>query len=154
MTYLLLKWIHVISASLLFGTRLGSAYFKWRADRSTDLQVIYTTNRNVVLADWIFTAPAVLLQPASGLWLMHLSAVPLSQIWVMLSMLLFVLAGLCWLPVVALQIKMRDMAGHALQAGLPLPHAYDVLARYWFWLGVPAFAAVIAVFGLMVFKPV
>ncbi|MEK8090701.1 DUF2269 domain-containing protein [Thermithiobacillus plumbiphilus] len=153
MEYALVKTIHILSAFLLFGTGLGSAFYKYMADRNGDLRNIAITSRHVVLADWLFTAPTVIIQPATGLYLAHLAGYPLSQTWLWLSLLLFVIAGLCWLPVVWLQIRMRDMACHALATDTPLPERYHQMARIWFWLGIPAFLAITTVIFLMVFKP-
>jgi len=153
MEYLFIKWLHILSATLMFGTGLGSAFYKWRTDRTGNLQAIYITNRNVVLADWLFTTPSVFIQPITGFWLIHRLDLPVLEPWVMVSLILFVIAGMCWLPVVYLQIKMSDMACDALQSNQPLPPGYQRLANTWFWLGVPAFSAIIAVYALMVAKP-
>ena len=152
MTYPLLKTLHILSMVLLFGTGLGSAFYKWMADRSGNLAHIAVTNRHVVLADWLFTTPTVIFQPLSGLWLLHLLDIPLHTPWVVASLLLYALAGICWLPVVWLQIRMRDLATRALADSTPLPSAYWRMARIWFWLGVPAFSAMVAVVALMVGK--
>lgn len=151
-SYPALKALHILSMVLLFGTGLGSAFYKWMADRSGNLAHIAVTNRHVVLADWLFTTPTVLFQPLSGLWMVHLLGLPLATPWVAASLALYALAGACWLPVVWLQIRMRELAATALAAGTPLPPTYRRLARIWFWLGVPAFAAMVAVVTLMVFK--
>lgn len=152
MDYTLIKTLHILSMVLLFGTGLGSAFYKWMADRSGVLAHIAVTNRHVVLADWWFTTPTVIFQPLSGLWMVHLLGLPVSTPWVATSLGLYALAGACWLPVVWLQIRMRDLAAGALIDGLPLPAAYWRMARHWFWLGVPAFAAMVLVVALMVFK--
>lgn len=109
-------------------------------------------NRHVVFADWLFTTPAVIFQPLSGLWLVYLLKLPLLTPWIAISLGLYVLAGACWLPVVWLQLRMRNLATQAEQSGSPLPATYWRYARTWFWLGVPAFAAMVAVVFLMVFK--
>lgn len=153
-TFLLLKWIHILSSVLLFGTGLGSAFYKWMADRSGNVAHIAVTNRHVVLADWLFTTPTVVIQPLTGLWMVQLLGLPLTTPWVAASLALYALAGLCWLPVVWLQIRMRALAERALAAGEPLPAAYRQYARLWFWLGVPAFAAMVGIVYLMVFKRV
>ena len=106
-----------------------------------------------MLADWLFTTPAVIVQPLSGLALAHLAGYPILSGWVFASMLLYALAGACWLPVVWLQIRMRDLARLADDAGTPLPRLYWTYARCWFWLGVPAFVALMLVYWLMVAKP-
>ena len=152
MLYLSLKYLHILSMVLLFGTGLGSAFYKWMADRSGNLAHIAVVNRHVVLADWIFTTPTVIFQPLSGLWMVYLLGLPLATPWVAISLGLYVFAGLCWLPVVWLQIRMRNLADAALIAQIPLPAEYWRYARVWFWLGVPAFVAMVGVVFLMVFK--
>ena len=151
--YLLLKSLHIFSTVLLFGTGLGSAFYKWMTDRDGDVHAIAVTNRHVVLADWLFTTPTIVLQPLTGIWLAHLLNLPLSTPWLAWSLALYVLAGLCWLPVVALQIRMRNDSARAREAGQALPERYWRDARLWFWLGWPAFIAVALVVLLMVFKP-
>lgn len=154
MTYFELKALHILSMVLLFGTGLGSAFYKWMADRTGDLSHIAVTNRHVVLADWIFTTPCVLIQPLTGLWMVHMAGFSLASPWILASLSLFLLAGLCWLPVVWLQIDMRQMSDRAVALGEALPERYWRLARYWFWLGVPAFVAMVLVVVLMVFKQI
>lgn len=154
MDYLFVKTIHIISATLLFGTGLGSAFYKWMADRSGDLPTIAKTNRTVVMADWLFTTPTVIIQPATGLWLVQSLGLPLDQAWIVIAIVLYTLAGGCWLPVVWLQIRMRDMADEALKRDAELGERYHRYARIWFILGVPAFVAMVAIYPLMVFKPV
>ncbi|WP_298609057.1 DUF2269 domain-containing protein [uncultured Thiothrix sp.] len=152
MSYLSLKYLHILSMVLLFGTGLGSAFYKWMADRSGNLAHIAVMNRHVVLADWLFTTPTVIFQPISGLWMVYLLHYPLTTPWIMLSLVLYALAGACWLPVVWLQIQMRRLSEHALATQTELPTLYWRYARYWFWLGVPAFIAMILIVLLMVFK--
>ena len=137
---------------LLFGTGLGSAFYKWMADRSNNLEHIAVTNRNVVFADWIFTTPSVIFQPISGIWLAYLAGIPLSTFWVSASLALYLLAGICWIPVVWLQIRMRKLADIALINQSTLSQDYWSYARTWFWLGVPAFISMVLVVFLMVFK--
>lgn len=152
MSYSLLKTLHILSMVLLFGTGLGSAFYKWMADRSGNVTHIAVTNRHVVLADWIFTTPTVIFQPLSGLWMVHLLDLPLSTPWIAASLGLFVLAGLCWLPVVWLQIRMEKIATSAVIGNTPLPPLYWRMTRWWFWLGVPAFISMVLVVAMMVFK--
>lgn len=152
MTYPLLKTLHILSMVLLFGTGLGSAFYKWMADRSGNVAHITVTNRHVVLADWIFTTPTVIFQPISGLWMVVLLDVPLATPWVASSLLLYFCAGACWLPVVWLQIRMQKIATEAVAHGTALPALYWKMARWWFWLGVPAFVSMVLVVTLMVFK--
>lgn len=153
MTYHLLLWVHILSATLLFGTGLGTAFHGWMAQRGGDLRVIAVVSRNVVLADWLFTAPAVVVQPATGAWMARLAGIPFTRRWLALAIGLYVLVGACWLPVVWLQIQMHRMADTALSTDQPMPLRYGVYARWWFVLGWPAFLGVIAIFYLMVFKP-
>lgn len=151
--YLLIKWLHILSATIMFGTGLGIAFFKWITDRTGDVRAIRDSSERTVLADWIFTTPSALIQPVSGIAMAHLAGYPLMTGWVFWSSVLYVLAGCCWLPVLWLQLRMRTLARVADNDGAPLPALYWRYARIWFWLGVPAFAALLVVFWLMVAKP-
>ena len=153
MTYLVVKWLHILSSTLLFGTGLGSAYYMFLASRTRDARVIATVARHVVIADWVFTTPTIILQPATGFWLIHLAGFPLSTPWIAWSLGLYLLAGAAWLPVVWMQIRMRDMAAVAARDGVELPEDYGRFLRAWTSLGVIAFLAVIVIFYLMVTKP-
>jgi uncharacterized membrane protein len=154
MEILLVKWLHIFSATLMFGTGLGSAFYKWRTDKSNNIDAITITNRNVVLADWLFTTPTVIIQPITGVLLANLYEYPLlTTSWLLFSIVLFIVAGACWLIVVYLQIKMRDIALQCQRDNSPLLQQYHQLARLWFWLGIPAFFAIVVVFMLMVTKP-
>ncbi|CAO3432169.1 DUF2269 family protein [Azospirillum endophyticum] len=148
-----LKLIHILSAILLFGTGLGTAFHGMASNLSKDVRAIAIANRNVVLADWLFTTPTVVLQPVTGIWLALEQGWPLSSGWILATLALYALAGACWLPVVWLQIRMRRMAEEAVDAGTGLPPDYHRFFRLWFALGWPAFAAMVAILGLMVFKP-
>jgi len=152
MEYLILKWIHVLSAILLFGTGLGSAFYKFFTDRSGDVRAIAVTSRLVVFADWLITTPTIIIQPITGFWMLGLLHYPAVPGWVWLSLALYLLAGACWLPVVVLQIRMRDLARQAVATDRPLGAEYWRMARLWLWLGVPAFTAMVAIVWLMVFK--
>jgi len=153
MEYLAHKSIHILSAILLFGTGLGSAFYKYYTDRTGVLAAIAETNRLVVRADWMFTTPTVFIQPISGYALMHYANWPLDTPWLVAAIGLYVVAGLCWLPVVWLQIRMRDISREALTKNQALPERYHRMTRLWFWLGVPAFTSMVAIVLLMVFKP-
>ncbi|HZV21653.1 MAG TPA: DUF2269 domain-containing protein [Hyphomicrobiales bacterium] len=153
MTYLLLKYIHILSAALLFGTGLGTAFHGYLAFRTKDPRVIAAVGRSVVLADWLFTAPAVVVQPVTGVAMAFLAGLPLATGWLALTFALYVLIGACWLPVVWLQIELRRIAKMSLDNGAPLPSRYFRYLRLWFILGWPAFTAVLAIFYLMIFKP-
>ena len=151
--YTLLKVAHVVGAAVLLGTGVGIAFFMLMAHRTRDVALVAHTAGIVVLADAVFTATAVVVQPVTGAALALLSAVPLLSGWIGLSLVLYLVAGACWLPVVWIQIRMRNLAREAAQKGRPLPHAYIRLFRIWFVLGFPAFAAVTAIIWLMVAKP-
>ena len=152
MTYLFLKYFHIISCILLFGTGLGSAFYKWMADRNGNIDNIAITNKNVVLADWLFTTPTVIFQPISGIWMASIISLPLTTPWIMTSLILYAIAGACWLPVVYLQIKMQKISQQAMMTNTELPSKYWQYARIWFMLGIPAFIAMVLVVLLMVFK--
>ena len=152
MLYLSLKTLHILSMLLLFGTGLGSAFYKWMADRSGNLAHFAVTNRHVVLADWLFTTPTVIFQPISGLARASLAGYSLRSDWIAISLALYVFAGAWWLPVVWLQIRMQRLSAEALAQQTALPAAYWRMARCWFWLGLPAFTAMLLVVALMVFK--
>lgn len=154
MTYLIVKWLHILSSTLLFGTGLGSAFYMFFASRTRDPRVVASVVRYVVIADWSFTTPTVILQPLTGLWLMHLAGFPFDTPWIFWSIVLYFIAGAAWLPVVWMQIRMRDWAAAAAATGTPLPDRYFRYLRTWVALGVVAFVALVVVFYLMVVKPV
>jgi len=151
--YLWLKWAHIVSSTVLFGLGAGIAFFFLRAHRTGDARVIAAVSREVVLADALFTATAVVTQPLTGLGMVWLAGYPLSLPWIWISMLLYAVIGCCWLPVVWLQIQMRTLAIDAAGNGTALPPHYYRYYRWWFGLGWPAFAGVLVVFWLMVTKP-
>lgn len=154
MTSLLtLKLIHILGATVLFGTGLGIAFFMWMAHRTRDAAVIAHTAGIVVVADAVFTASAVIVQPVSGAFLAWAIGYSLWESWIAASLALYVFVGACWLPVVWIQAQMRDLARRAAQEGSALPARYHRLFRIWFALGWPAFIGVIAIFVLMIFKP-
>lgn len=151
--YFLLKYVHVLGACVLFGTGLGIAFFMWMAHRSRNPIAIAHVAATVVVADTVFTAVAVIAQPLSGAGLARLAGYSLWEPWIVASLGLYVLIGACWLPVVVIQIRLRDLARAASIQGTPLPPSYDRLFRVWFVLGWPAFAGVLAIFALMIWKP-
>jgi len=153
MTYLVIKTLHILSAIILFGTGLGSAFYKLSADKSRNTTHIAITNRQVVFADWIFTTPTILIQPLTGFILLYLSHISFTTPWLMISLILYVIAGLCWLPVVILQLKMRKLSNQALSQNECLPSQYWRYQQQWFWLGIPAFICMISIVFLMVIKP-
>lgn len=152
MTYLTLKYIHLLSMVLLFGTGLGSAFYKWMADRSANVTHIAIVNKHVVLADWLFTTPTVIIQPITGIWMLRIINIPLDTHWVVYSLVLYAVAGLCWLPVVWLQIKMAKLSQQAMQHRCALDKTYWRYAKAWFYLGIPAFSAMVLIVLLMVMK--
>jgi uncharacterized membrane protein len=153
MEYLAVKWAHILSSTLLFGTGLGSAFYMFFASRTQDARVVAVVVRYVVLADFIFTTPTIVLQPLTGFWLVQLAGFDLRSAWIAGSIALYLLAGACWLPVVWMQIRMRDMAIEAARAGAPLPPLYWRYLHHWVALGVVAFCSLVVVFYLMVVKP-
>src|SRR3954467_15823980 len=125
MEYQIIKWLHVLSSTLLFGTGLGSAYYMFFASRTRDPKVIAVVVRHVVIADWLFTATSVVFQPLSGFYLARRSDIPLHSRWIVWSIALYLVAGACWLPVVWMQIRMRDMAVRATEQAQQLPALYQ-----------------------------
>jgi uncharacterized membrane protein len=153
MEYFIAKWLHILSSTLLFGTGLGSAYYMFFASLTRDPRVVLHTVKYVVIADWLFTTTTVIFQPLSGLYLVHIMGVPLTSKWIVCSILLFLVAGAAWLPVVWMQIQMRNMARVAVADNAPLPDRYWRFLKAWVALGIVAFVALIIVFYLMVAKP-
>lgn len=152
--YLLVKTLHILSSVLLVGTGFGSAFYLFFTNRTRSVRAIAEVSRLVVRADWWFTTPAVVFQPLSGLWLAHHAGWPWQTPWIVVSVVLYLIAGACWLPVVWLQIRMHRMAmACATQGYGELPEAYWRDARSWEWLGYPAFIAMVVVYFLMVTKP-
>lgn len=153
MLYLFLKYLHVLGAIVLLGTGVGIAFFMLMAHLSGDVGHIWRTAKTVVAADFLFTFTAVVMQPITGALLAHESGLSLTAGWLLLSDGLYLLAGLFWLPVVWMQIRMRDLAAAAHERGVPLGPEYRRLFRLWFLFGFPGFGAVIAILWLMIAKP-
>ncbi len=148
------RWLHVIGATVLLGTGAGIAFFMLMAHRTRDAALIAHTASIVVVADYVFTASAVVAQPLTGAWLAHLIGWKLTEGWIVASLALYFFTGAFWLPVVFMQRKMRDLARAAADAGEALPDAYFRLYRRWFAFGFPAFFAVLAIIWLMVARPI
>lgn len=148
-----LKWLHVVGAAVLLGTGAGIAFFMFMAHRTGKSALVAHTLGIVVVADFFFTASAVVLQPITGLLLAHLVGWPLTHGWLAWALVLYVLTGLFWVPVVFIQIRMRNLARQAEREGTALPAGYHQLYARWLGLGVPAFLAVLAIVWLMVAKP-
>lgn len=153
MEYLLVKWLHVMSATVLFGTGIGSAFYMFFSNRSRDTRTIAAISRRVVIADWVFTTPTAVLQPLTGFYLAALAGWSLQSPWLAWSTALYVFALACWLPVVWLQIRMSRMAGNAVQRGEALPALFWRYHGWWTLLGTLALVAFLAIFYLMVVKP-
>jgi len=151
--FLLLEVAHILGATVLLGTGLGIAFFMLMAHRTGDARVIAHTAGVVVIADTIFTATAVVLQPLTGAALMSMTGQSLREGWIAASLILYVITGAFWLPVVWMQLRMRNLARMAAANEEPLPQAYHRLWRLWFAFGFPAFAAVLAIIWLMTAKP-
>jgi uncharacterized membrane protein len=151
--YFILKFLHVIGAAVLLGTGAGIAFFMLMAHRTADAAVIAATARIVVIADWLFTATAVIAQPITGVLLAGTVGYPLTEGWIVASVILYLFTGAFWLPVVWMQARMRDLAAAAVAANAPLPPLYHRLYGWWFAFGFPAFFAVLAIFWLMIARP-
>ena len=153
MLYLLLTYAHVLGAIVLLGTGAGIAFFMLMAHRTGDAAHVAMTAQTVVVADTVFTATAVMVQPVTGVLLAREASHALNELWIVASVLLYLLAGAAWLPVVAIQIRMRDLARAAAAGGMALGSDYHTLFRRWFLLGFPGFGAVVAILWLMIAKP-
>ena len=147
--YAAIKVVHILGTVLLFGTGLGTAFFLLMAYRSRDLDAIRVTSGHVVIADWLFTLPAAILQPITGALLMEQLGRRYDSLWFAAVALLYVLTGLCWIPVLFIQYRLRDLARSA-QSFAALPARFHRLMRCWIALGIPAFTAVLAIVVLMV----
>ncbi len=151
--YLLLKWVHILSSTVLFGFGAGTAYYFWSAHLTREPATIARVGRMVVRADWIFTGSSGILQPVSGVMLASAAGYGLGESWLVVTYGLYALAFACWAPVVGLQIRATRLAAEAALTATPLPATYFSTMRLWFWLGWPAFLALLAVYWLMVAKP-
>lgn len=152
MDYVLLKWVHVLSSTVLFGAGVGSAFHLFAATLRRRVPGASSAARNVVLADWLLTTPAAVVQPATGLWLVHKLGLPLGTPWIAWALGLYGVAIACWLPVVFIQLRMRRLLDAAEAQHAPLPAACDRLFHQWVLLGLAAFVAFLLIFWLMVAK--
>ena len=153
MLFFVLKYLHLIGAAVLLGTGAGIAFFMLMAHRTRDIAVIAAVARIVVIADFLFTETAVIARPVTGVALAAEGGYSLSEGWILVSIALYVITGVFWLPVVWMQMRMRDLADTAKARGSPLPRSYYRLFHTWFAFGFPAFASVLAIFWLMVTRP-
>lgn len=151
--YFLLKTLHILSSTLLFGTGIGTAFHMWATHLRGDVRAIASTAKNVVLADWLFTTTSGIVQPISGIGLILLAGHDPHASWLTVTYGIYVVAGICWLVVVKLQMQVAKIATTAAAEGTALPPAYFKAMRLWFWLGWPAFIGLVGVFYLMVAKP-
>ncbi len=152
--YFVVKTLHILSSTILFGTGIGIAFFMFRSYFTDDLQEKLYASRNTVLADYIFTFPAVIVQPLTGFWLVWHSGYDWMSMWLLATYVIYVIAGLCWLPVVRIQIQLKKMVLHCVENRTELPTRYNKYFKVWFLLGWPAFIGLVAIFFLMVMKPV
>jgi len=154
MEYIMAKWLHILSSTLLFGTGIGTAYYMICASLTRNPPIVAAVGKNVVTADWLFTATTIVIQPLTGFYLVYLADIPLTARWISWSIGLYVIAAACWIPVVWLQIRMQRLAAEASDRKSHLPDLYWHYFRLWIALGIPAFFALVVVFYLMVAKPV
>lgn len=154
MEYTILKWLHVLSSTMLFGTGIGSAFYLVLATATRDARQVATVSRFVVITDWLFTATTAVFQPLSGFWMLHLGGLSWHAPWLAWSLALHAIALACWLPVVWIQLRLRDLSVAAAAAAQGLPRAYWRLFGWWVGLGGIAFAAFVAIFWMMVAKRV
>ena len=152
-TYFIFKYLHIIGAAVLFGTGAGIAFFMLMAHLTGDPRIIAGTARIVVIAEFLFTTTAVMAQPITGVLLVREVGYSLSEGWIVASIALYILTGLFWLPVVWIQMQLRDLAVQAVHQGTDLPAAYQRYFWTWFYFGFPAFGAVAVIFWLMIARP-
>lgn len=150
--YWIIKWVHVLGGTVLFGAGLGIAFFLYAAHRGGDVATIAGVSKLVVRADWTFTLTAGIFQPITGVALIYLAGYHPLEGWLLAVYALYLLALACWIPVVGLQLRVRRMAVDALAANAPLPPDYFLAMRKWFWLGWPAFTALLIIYWLMLTK--
>lgn len=152
--YTLVKTVHILSSTILFGTGIGIAFFMLRSWIADDIHEKLFAARNTVLADYIFTFPAVIIQPLSGIALVYMVGYDWSSYWLFVSFIIYIIAGICWLPVVWIQMQLKKLCIEAVENSTELPARYNKLFKIWFLLGWPAFIGLVFVFYLMVDKPV
>ena len=151
--YVLVKWLHIAGAMIIVGTGLGTAFHFWITQRREATAAIAAAARSTVLADYLFTLPAVIIQPITGVALAWMAGYPLLSTWIVAAIALYIVAGACWIPVVFIQRRLRDIAEAAARAGTRPGPEFDRLVRRWTFLGWPAFIAMAAILWLMVARP-
>ena len=152
--YLLIKTLHIFSATIVFGTGIGIAFFMLRSQFTNNLHEKLYAACNTVLADYLFTLPAVVVQPVTGIWLVWKTGYHWADLWLVATYIIYIVAGLCWLPVILIQIRLKNILMECVETGAILPDRYHALFKAWFMLGWPAFVGLIVIFFLMVFKPI
>lgn len=152
MDYVFLKWVHILSSTILFGAGVGSAFHMFAATLRRQVGGVAGATRNVVVADWLLTTPSSIVQPVTGIWLVHKLNLPFSTPWVAWALGLYGVAMACWIPVLVIQIRMRNLAVAAERAQAPLPAAYDRLFHWWVGLGFGGLLSFLLIFWLMVAK--
>jgi len=150
--YFTIKMIHILAAVVVAGTGTGIAFFMFMANRSNNIQAIAVTTKHVVLADWIFTFPAVVIQFITGMMLVYILNYSYTSAWFLAVISLFIFIGACWLPVIYLQYRLKRFADQAIDEGV-LSDSFKKTMKLWTILGIPAFASVLVIFWLMIFKP-
>lgn len=152
--YSIIKTVHILSSTILFGTGTGIAFFMFRSYFTNNLQEKLYAANTTVLADYFFTLPAVIIQPLTGAWLVWRGGYDWSSLWLSITYILYIITGVCWLPVVWIQIELKKMLVQSVESGSALPARYNRLFKLWFLLGWPAFISLVAIFFLMVVKPI
>lgn len=147
------KTLHILSSTILFGTGIGIAFFMFRSYFTNNIHEKFYAARNTVLADYLFTFPAIVIQPVSGVALILMAGFDWTSTWLVATYAIYFVAGLCWLPVVWIQIQLKKMCQYSVEYGTELPAHYHRLFKIWFLLGWPAFAGLMVIFYLMVAKP-
>ena len=151
--YFVLKTLHILSSTILLGTGIGIAFFMFCSYFTNDLHEKFYAVRTTVVADYYFTLPAVILQPLTGIWLISLSGYGWLDLWLFATYIAYAIAGICWLPVVWIQIQLKKLLSKSISDSTDLPERYFKLFRIWFLLGWPAFISLVIIFFLMVMKP-
>ncbi len=152
--YIAIKILHILASTILFGTGIGIAFFMFLSWFTENIHEKFYAARNTVLADYLFTFPAAFIQPLSGMALIHMGGLDWTSTWLLMTYVIYGIAGLCWLPVVWIQIQLKNMCKEASENGAELPARYNTLFKLWFLLGWPAFGGFVFIFYLMVAKPV
>lgn len=150
---LVVKALHVLSATIFFGAGLMSAFWKFRGDSSGEPRVVEWAQKQVVLADWVFTVPSGVVSPATGVVLVSVYGLPWTTPWVLASLGGYLAAMVLWLPAAWIQVELRRIARQCVADGTALPERFQRLNRIWLALGVPAFGVSVFIIYAMVVKP-